>query len=230
MRGRDGNGTGFGIPAIDEAVDRLVDRAGAAMDRVAAAVERGVDRIGRGVNAGGAGAGPEPAAATAADDGGKREPQGAAGQSEGADADAGGPGPRPGYGGFVDATREKVSGIAARGLGGLDDRLGDAPWRAAGLDERRTRIARGVMREVVPEVAGDRVASVVDGAALKGGVAGAGLLLRIPLKGFAAPFLLGIAAVEAVRAVREVRVRVADVAARVDNEARSRAAYDAPPA
>jgi len=131
-----------------------------------------------------------------------------------------------GYGAFVERTRAGVSGVVAAGAAGVDRLAGEAPWRMCGMDARDARVAREVLREVVPRVAGDRVASVIDGAALKGGVAGVGLLMRIPLKGFAVPFLLGVTAVETVKAVREVRASVADIAARVDNEARSRQEYD----
>ncbi len=130
-----------------------------------------------------------------------------------------------GYAAVVEKARSGVSGAVSKGAEAIDGAAGDAPWRLAGLDERKTRIAREVMREVVPKVAGDRVASALDGAAMKGGVAGAGLLLRIPLKGFAVPFLLGVTAVETVRAVKDVRSSIADIAARVDNEARSAEAY-----
>jgi hypothetical protein len=225
--GTDGRGA---KPDLKAAAARLLASAEAAADRAASALERGLGNAERRL-----GGLFRDAPAEARDDG-KAEAPGTGpdpvqpgaerSRAEGASEPA-----SPGaYATFVARARERVSAGVARGAAALDARAGDGAWRAVGLDARGIRIAREVLRDVVPRVAGERAASAVDGAAMKGGVAGAGLLLRIPLKGFAAPFLLGIAAVEAVRAVREVRAEIADIAARVDNEARSADAYAAGPA
>lgn len=123
-----------------------------------------------------------------------------------------------GYQRFVDGTRDKVERKVSESASALDERLGDTPWRLAGMDERRTRIARAMMRDVVPGVLGDRAASVVDGASIKGGLVGAGLLLRLPLKAAAAPVLLGMAALETFRTVREVHGKLGEVVRKVDAE------------
>jgi len=130
--------------------------------------------------------------------------------------------------GAADARRrynDMLAGVGARvtrsvasGARRLDDAVGDLPWRLGGLDERGTRIARGVLREVVPKAAGERAASIVDGFALKAGAGGLGIALRLPLKPIIAPVLLALGAVETVRAVRDVRKGVASVADRVDAE------------
>ena len=249
---REGFGFGWrgGRPGVIGALDRFTDRVEKTLDRAAEAMDRGVEAMERRVDEfagkadGKAGArkpppGTGPTAGAGPSDAGpppRGESEDASPGRHHADAahgDDAGPGQAAspgggfgrGYAGVVDRTRKGVTSAVSRGAEALDGAVGDAPWRAAGLDGRRTRIAREVMRDVVPKVAGERVASVIDGAALKGGVAGAGLLMRIPLKGFAVPFLLGVTAVETVRAVREVKRSVADVAARIDNEARSEEAY-----
>lgn len=225
---------GRGRPGLIAVLDGFTEKVEETLDRVAGAVERGVAglerRVEQAVGADGPGRGgkPAPAAADASSrpEEGRTRPEDTPGAEPEANPRAGAAGRfARGYAEVVDRTREGVSAAVGRGAEALDGAVGDAPWRMAGLDARRTRIAREVMLGVVPRVAGERVASVIDGAALKGGVAGAGLLLRVPLKGFAVPFLLGVTAVETVRAVRDVRRSVADVAARVDNEGRSREAY-----
>lgn len=123
-----------------------------------------------------------------------------------------------GYQRFVDGTRETVGRNVARGAAAVDEGLGDAPWRMAGFDDRRTRIARAMMKDVVPGVLGDRAASVVDGASIKGGLVGAGLILRLPLKAAAAPVLLGMAALETYRTVRDVQGKLGEVTRKVDAE------------
>jgi len=112
----------------------------------------------------------------------------------------------------------KVTGTVAKGAHRLDEAVGDLPWRLGGLDERGTRIARGVLKEVVPKAAGERAASIADGLAIKAGAGGLGIALRLPLKPIIAPVLLVLGAVETVRAVRDVRKGVASVADRVDAE------------
>lgn len=123
-----------------------------------------------------------------------------------------------GYQRFVDGTRTTVERNVSKGAAAVDDTLGDVPWRLAGLDDRRTRIARAMMKDVVPGVLGGRAASVVDGASIKGGLVGAGLLLRLPLKAAAAPVLIGMAALETYRTVREVHGKLGEVTQRVDAE------------
>jgi len=122
------------------------------------------------------------------------------------------------YNSFLGSIGGRVARSVAKGAHGIDSAVGDSPWRLGGLDERKTRIARGVLKEVVPKAAGDRVASMVDGVAIKAGAGGLGIALRLPLKPIIGPVLLVLGAVETVRAVRDIRKGVADVADRVDGE------------
>lgn len=121
-----------------------------------------------------------------------------------------------GYQRFVEGTKEAVERNVSKGASAVDETLGDVPWKLAGLDERKTRIARAMMKDVMPGVLGGRAASIVDGASIKGGLVGAGLLLRLPLKAAAAPVLLGMAALETYRTVREVHGKLGEVTAKVD--------------
>ncbi len=134
-------------------------------------------------------------------------------------ADAGGTGSaRARYDAFRMGAGCKVEGATARTAEAFDATWGDRPWRAAGLDARAAKIARRVMTEVVPKVAGERVASVMDGLAIKGGLLGAGFLLKLPLRVIALPVLAGLATIEAATAVEAVRAHVGTIAAEVDAE------------
>lgn len=119
---------------------------------------------------------------------------------------------------FLDGIGGRVTASVAKGAHGIDSVVGDIPWKLGGLDDRKTMIARGVLTEVVPKAAGDRVASIVDGVAFKAGAGGLGIALRLPLKPVIAPLLLVLGAVETVRAVRDIRKGISSVAKRVDVE------------
>ena len=115
----------------------------------------------------------------------------------------------------MDAGR-KAEEAASRGAAAFDAAWGERPWRAAGLDARGARIARRVLTEVVPEVTGDRVASIMDGLAIKGGLLGAGFVLKLPLRIIALRLLAGLATIEAATAVEAVRARIGAIATEVD--------------
>jgi hypothetical protein len=122
------------------------------------------------------------------------------------------------YTGFVARSGERAARAVGSGTRCLDGLMGDAPWKLARMDERNIRIARSVLRDVVPKTAGDRVSSMLDGLAIKAGTGGVGIALRLPLKPIIAPILLAMGAIETVKAVKDVRKGVSDVAARVDAE------------
>jgi len=133
------------------------------------------------------------------------------------------------YNSFLGSIGGRVAKTVSKGAHGIDSAVGDIPWRLGGFDERKTRIARGVLKEVVPKAAGDRVASMVDGVAIKAGAGGLGIALRLPLKPIIGPVLLVLGAVETVRAVRDIRKGVADVADRIDGEIAAENARDGMP-
>ena len=122
------------------------------------------------------------------------------------------------YGEVVGKAKASTEAGVGRATARLDERMGDRPWQGMGLDERNTLVARRVLVEVVPRVAAGRVASVMDGLSIKGGLVGGGLALRMPLKVIAAPLLLALTAWETVKVVREIKDSIGDVGRQVDAE------------
>ncbi len=87
----------------------------------------------------------------------------------------------------------KATEAARRGTAAFDAAYGERPWRAIGLDTRQTRIARSVLTRIVPDVAGARVASIVDGAAIKGSLLWTALQAKLPLRALVLSILAGLA-------------------------------------
>lgn len=122
------------------------------------------------------------------------------------------------YGEIRDRAGVKVTEALSKGTAALDRGVGDVPWQILGMDERDTKVAREVMTDVVPDVVGERASAFIDGVALRGGLMGAGAAMRMSLRSFAGPMITGLAAVEAARAVQEIKDRAVDVGVRVDGE------------
>ncbi len=123
-----------------------------------------------------------------------------------------------GYRNAKDKAGRKVAGVVSKGTHAVDRAVGDTPWKTIGMDGRDTAVARRVMTDVVPDVVGNRVSSLVDGIAVKAGVVGLGVALKLPLRSVALPVLAGLAAAEAAKAVQEVKGRLPEVEASVDRD------------
>lgn len=120
------------------------------------------------------------------------------------------------YRAYAERIGASVTAATTRGTKAIDERLGDRPWELCGFDERRRKIARKAMTELVPTTLGERTTSFVDGIALKAGIGTAGLLLRLPLKPIAVPILAGLGVAEGFKVVRDIRNGMGDIARQVD--------------